>query len=191
MNLVKKLVGLVYESNPIVYSKTTSMFTKYGKFDFQAYRDGEHEYLAIMSQKFLGLKDSIVYIHSETHECNPFAHEVCYCNNQMDMALKMIRKDGGVVIFYSRDGRDIDDFLQEINARKLETKKNVMHKAKIKFKIKMKEREYHTLGFILDNLNLSSIKLVTSDPKVIDITQQLRIKITKRVLNISFGYGRK
>jgi GTP cyclohydrolase II len=189
MGFVKKLVSLVYNQNFIVYSKITSMFTKYGKFDFQAYRDGQQEYLVIKHQNFSGLKNSIVYVHSEIHECNPFSHDMCYCNNQMNMALKMIHESGGVVIFYSQNAHDIDGFLQEINARKLGVKKNVMTKAKINVSIKMKERKYHTLAFILENLKLSAIKLVTNDVKVIDITQQLGIQISKRVSSISFEYG--
>jgi GTP cyclohydrolase II len=107
----------------------------------------------------------------------------------MDIALKLLRKEGGVVIYYSQDMKNIDGLLQEINARKLETKGDVMTKTRVTSTLKSYIREYQTIGFILKDLNLSSIKLVTHDTNIVEVAQQLGIDIIKLAPTITFDYG--
>lgn len=189
MGIMKKLIGLIFDRNPITHSRVTSISTRYGMYKVKAYKDVEQEYLAIMSRNFSDLKEPIVYLHSEFHLCDPNDDNSCHCNNQMDMALKIIYKEGGVVMYHSQDGRNIDGLLQEMNARKIEGEKNAMTKTDAKLGLTAFERKYHTLGFILKDLNLSTMKLVSNDPKAVDIANQLKIDITRQVPAISFGYG--
>lgn len=188
MQIIKQITRLIYGNHSIMYSRITSIFTKYGRYQVQAYRDEAQEHLAIMSQNFFDLTKPIVYIHADHHECDPHEEGSCYCNNQMDMALKMIAKEGGLIIYTSTDGKGIDGLLHEIKARKLETERNVMTKTKINLDLNA-TREYQSLGFILNNLNLSDIKLVTSDLRAVHVADQLGIDITKRTPAITFGYG--
>ena len=186
---IKALVHFFYQKNLIKHSKIRKLFTKYGIFQTKIYKDGHNEHLVIMSRDFFDLKSPIVYIYSPTHECDPLDGDMCYCNDQMDIALKMIRQEGGVIIYYSGDVRNIDGLLEEIHARKLETKDDVMTKTKIKTYLNMDQRAYQTIGFIFEDLNLSSIKLITHDINVVHVTQKLGIEIIKRASVISFDYG--
>jgi GTP cyclohydrolase II len=191
MGIIKKLIGFVFGRNPIVHSRVTSLSTRYGMYNVKAYKDVEQEYLAIMSRNFFKVSSPIVYLHSDYHLCDPNDDNSCHCNNQMDMALKMIYKEGGVVMYHSQDGRNIDGLLSEMNARKIEGEKNAMTKTNANLGLTAFERKYHTLGFILKDLNLSTMKLVSNDPKAVDIVRQLEIDITKHVPAITFGYGKQ
>ncbi|MCH9813632.1 MAG: hypothetical protein K0U47_06770 [Epsilonproteobacteria bacterium] len=182
---MNKLISLVYGRTPIEHSNITSIFTKYGMYQAKVYKDAHQEYLALMSQNFFDLKTPIVYIHSDSYTCGHLA------SSQLDLALKMISKEHGLLIYYSNEGRKIDTLLQDINARKLQTKTDVMHKTDIKSKIKVYKKEYYTLSFILKDLNLSKIQLVSNDINAIESAVQLGINITKQVPTISYGYGRK
>jgi len=189
VSIVSELAHFFYGKNLIRHSKIRNIFTKYGIFKAKVYKDGRQEYLVIMSRDLFELETPIVYIYNETHVCDPLDDEMCYCNHQIDVALKMIRKEGGVVVYYSADVRNIDGLLQEINARKLQAKDDAMMKTKVKPVLKMHKREYQSIGFIFNDLNLSSIKLVTNDINVVHIAQQLELDIVKRASYIAFEYG--
>ncbi|MDX1295867.1 MAG: hypothetical protein R3302_06360, partial [Sulfurimonadaceae bacterium] len=161
MGILRKLAGLIFNRNPVTHSRVTTVSTRYGIFKVKAYKDAEQEYLAIMSRNFFDLNEPIVYLHSEFHLCDPNDDHSCHCNNQMDMALKMIYKEGGLVMYHSQDGRNIDGLLQEMNARKVQGEKNAMAKTNAKLGLTAFERKYHTLGFILRDLDLSTMRLVS------------------------------
>lgn len=172
-----------------MHSGITTISTKYGLYQVKAYKDGDYEYIAIMSRDFFDLKTPIVYIHSELHTCEPNDHMGCLCNNQVDIALKTVYKEGGLVIYHSPESSNIDGLMREINARKLQREGNTMRSSKSKLGLKAFGKIYHTIGFILKDLNLSSIKLVTNDPKDMDVARQLGIDVRKRVVSLSYSYG--
>lgn len=190
MGMIDKLIALVNKKNQIMHSKITKIFTKYGVYQAKMYKHDNQEYLTIMSHNFFDVKSPILYIHSDTHECNPL-DEQCHCNNQLDAALKMIREDGGLVIYSSSDGRDIDALLREINTRKLQPENEVMIGTNLKSALKGYRGEYLTLDFIFKDLSLASVQLVTNNPNIIFIIEQLGIEITKHSPSVSFGYGQQ
>lgn len=176
MGMIEKLIGLIYTRDPILHSETTTITTRYGMYKLKTYRDGHYAYLAMMSVNFFDLEEPIVYIHSESHA------------RQIDTALKMIYKEGGLVIYYSEKSSDIDALLREINTRKLGSEMDTMRKAEGTPGLKTFGRVSHTLGFILKDLNFSSMKLISDDPVDRDIARQLGIKVTNSASSITFGY---
>lgn len=189
MRIMQELIHHFYQKNLIIHSQLKNIFTKYGSFQAKIYKDGHHEYLVIMSRNFFELTAPIVYIYSESHDCNVIDHETCYCNHQIDIALKMIRKNGGVIVYYSRDVRSIDGLLKELCVREIDTISNVMTKEKIKLDLKMDQREFQSIGFIFKDLKILSMKLIAHDINVVHVSQKLNIEIIKRISHITFDYG--
>ncbi|MBD3792210.1 MAG: hypothetical protein IE918_08710 [Campylobacterales bacterium] len=189
MGMIEKLFSLVYEREPILYSGVITLPTRYGMYQIKVYRDGHYEYLAIMSTNFSDLIEPIVYIHSESHTCDPHKHQICYCGNQMEMALKMICKEGGLVIFHCQESSDIDTLLAAMKAYKPKLETGDMTESEVKPGLRTFGRVSHTLGFILKDLNLSAMRLVSDNPADADIAQQIGIEITKSASSISFWYG--
>jgi len=188
MTILNKINHFIYTKNQITHSQITTVFTKYGKFKMKAYKDETQEYIAIMSPNFFKLKQHIVYIHFDVHHCDMDEHNACYCSNQVELALKMIQKTGGLVIYSNAEDRSIDRLLEDIKTQKLEDTDATKHKDKIKFSMKDKIA-YPSLAFILRDLELKSIKLITNNAKVIDIVELLGIELFKIEPNISFSYG--
>jgi len=190
MKFFEKLVGILTKKDLITCSNITTVSTKYGLFKIKAYKKDDREYLAIMSRNFYELKDPIVYIHSNFHIHNDPNSNIRYSNNGISSILKMIYKVGGLIIYPSKDGKSIDELLQELNARKLENQKNSIYKEKINLGFTVDDYECHSLCLILKNLNLSTIKLVSSDIKLTALIERIGINVTKRVPVIAFEYGK-
>ena len=188
MNILNKINNFIYTKNEIIHSEVTTVFTKYGKFKMKAYKDDYQEYIAMMNQNFFDLKRPIVYIHFDVHHCDMDQEMSCYCANQVELALKMIQKSGGLVIYASREDASIDNLLEDINTRRLDEGNGTRNNSKIKFSVK-EEIAYPSLAFILSDLKLKSVKLITNDAKVINIVELLDINIFKIEANISFAYG--
>ena len=188
---MQELIHYFYQKNLIKHSKLKNIFTKYGIFKAKIYKDGRHEYLAIMSRNFFEVTSPIVYIYSESHDCNVVENETCYCNHQIDIALKMIRRDGGVIVYYSGDVRSIDGLLQELCVQEIDTISDKMTKEKINLDLKMEQREFQSIGFIFKDLKVDSMKLITQDINVVHVSQKLNIEVNKRVSFINFDYGDK
>ncbi|CAA6807663.1 MAG: GTP cyclohydrolase II [uncultured Sulfurovum sp.] len=190
MNIFKKINNYVDTKNEIIHSEMATVFTKYGKFQMKAYKDDHQEYIAIMNQKFFDLERPVVYIHFDVQHSEMDHDMHCYCANQVELALKMIQKSGGLVIYSSREDASIDNLLEDINTRRLDEGNAIRGKSKIKFSVK-ETIVYPSLAFILSDLKLSNVNLITNDEKVIDIVELLGINILRIEPNISFDYGNK
>lgn len=191
MGIIQDFMHFFYHKNLIRHSKIKKIFTKYGIFQVKIYKDGHHEFLVIMSRDFFELETPIVYSYSESNDCDVAEHTMCYCNHQIDVALKMIRSTGGAIIYYSADVRNIDGLLKELHVGKVDTVDDVMRKAKVNSELKMYEREFRSIGFIFENLAFSRMKLITHDINVVHVSQKLNIKVVERASMISFDYGGK
>ena len=188
MGLIQKLIASVCNRCQIEHTNVESIFTKYGMCLVNMYMYNQQEYLVIMSKNFFDLKTPILYIHSDTHQCNPLSG-LCSCNNQVDVAIAPIIKDGGILIYCSIDSTGIDNMLRKINIEKKELPSEVLKGTNLKSALKGYRGEFLTIDFILKNLSLSNVELVTNNPSIIYIVEQLGITITELVPSISFVYG--
>ncbi len=165
---------------PLVTSSVASLPTQYGTFNIKAYKDGCQEHLAIMSQGFSHLDTPIVRIHSECLTGDALSSLKCDCSNQLGLALKLISEEGGLVIYHRQEGRNIG-LVNKVNAYKLQDEGYNTVGANLKLGFKEDERNYDSVGFILKDLNVSKMKLVTNNPKKIAFVESLRIEITQRI----------
>jgi GTP cyclohydrolase II len=163
----------------IIESKVANLPTKYGNFDVKAYKDGFQEHLAIMSKNFKELKVPSVRIHSECLTGDSVGSLKCDCNNQLVLALNNIAKNGGLVIYHRQEGRNIG-LVNKINAYNLQDKGYNTVEANLKLGFKVDERTYDAIGFILKDLNLKEINLITNNPKKIEFVKSCGIKIAQR-----------
>lgn len=166
--------------NPITQSNISNLPTKYGKFKVKAYRDKEQEHLAIMSQNFSDLDEPFVRIHSECLTGDTIGSLKCDCSNQLDLALELIGKNGGLVIYHRQEGRNIG-LVNKINAYNLQDKGYDTIEANLKLGFKEDEREYSAIGYILEDLKVKNMKLITNNPEKINFIKSLGIEIVERI----------
>jgi GTP cyclohydrolase II len=164
----------------IIQSKIANLPTKYGTFDIKAYKDGSQEHLAIMSKNFSEIEIPIVRIHSECLTGDAIGSLKCDCNNQLDLALELISAQGGLVIYHRQEGRNIG-LVNKINAYNLQDQGFNTIEANLKLGFKEDERDYKAVEFILKDLGLKKMKLITNNPRKINFFENSGIEIVERI----------
>ncbi|KIM03432.1 MAG: GTP cyclohydrolase [Sulfurovum sp. AS07-7] len=164
----------------IIVSKIANLPTKYGNFNIKAYKDGCQEHLAIMSKNFFELEVPMVRIHSECLTGDTFGSLKCDCNNQLHLALELIAKEGGVVIYHRQEGRNIG-LVNKVNAYCLQDEGYNTVEANEKLGFKADEREYSAVEFIIKDLGIKKMKIITNNPKKLSFLDELDVEIVERI----------
>lgn len=188
MGVMNKLINFVNEKSQIKHTGITKILTKHGMFQAKMYKHQDQEYIVIMSQNFFEIKAPIFYIHTDKHACDSL-EEFCGCSYPISVALKMIHKEGGLILYSSRDLKDIDALLHEMSAKKLVSSNEVVTSRNIKSVLKGYRGEYLTIDFILKDLKMSHVQLVSDNQNIIYIIKQEGISIVNQTSAISFEYG--
>lgn len=164
----------------IIESNIANLPTKYGNFRIKAYKDGNQEHLAIMSLDFETLEAPFVRIHSECLTGDTLGSLKCDCQNQLDLSLKFIAKNGGLVIYHRQEGRNIG-LVNKVNAYALQDKGRNTIEANVELGFKEDERDYRVVGYIFENLGIKELKLITNNPAKLKYVESLGVEIVERI----------
>ena len=164
----------------IIQSNIANLPTKYGKFKIKAYKDAHQEHLAIMSQDFETLDAPYVRIHSECLTGDTLGSLKCDCQNQLDLSLKFIAQQGGLVIYHRQEGRNIG-LVNKVNAYALQDQGRNTIQANLELGFGEDDRDYSIVGHIFNDLGVKKLKLITNNPKKIQYVESLGIEIIERI----------
>ncbi|MDO8455064.1 MAG: GTP cyclohydrolase II [Sulfurimonas sp.] len=165
-------------------SNIANLPTRYGKFKIKAYKDGSQEHLAIMSLDFFKLEIPLFRIHSECLTGDTLGSLKCDCNNQLHLALELIAKEGGLVVYHRQEGRNIG-LVNKVNAYNLQDNGCNTIEANLQLGFKEDEREYSAISFILKDLGVTKAKIITNNPEKIAFLEQSGIEIIERISAIT------
>ncbi len=164
----------------IEQSNCANLPTKYGKFKIKAYKDGAQEHLAIMSENFDNLEIPYVRIHSECLTGDTLGSLKCDCQNQLDLALKFIASQGGLVIYHRQEGRNIG-LLNKVNAYALQDQGRNTIEANLELGFNEDDRDYSIVKYIFNDLGVKKLRLITNNPKKIAYVESLGVDIVQRI----------
>lgn len=164
----------------IIQSNIANLPTKYGKFKIKAYKDGNQEHLAIMSQDFENIDAPYVRIHSECLTGDTLGSLKCDCQNQLDLSLKFIAEQGGLVIYHRQEGRNIG-LVNKVNAYALQDQGRNTIQANLELGFGEDDRDYSIVGHIFKDLGVKKLKLITNNPKKIEYVESLGVEIVERI----------
>ena len=164
----------------IIQSNIANLPTKYGKFKIKAYKDGNQEHLAIMSQDFENIDAPYVRIHSECLTGDTLGSLKCDCQNQLDLSLKFIAQEGGLVIYHRQEGRNIG-LVNKVNAYALQDQGRNTIQANLELGFGEDDRDYSIVGHVFNDLGVKKLKLITNNPKKIKYVESLGVEIVERI----------
>ena len=166
---------------PLKMYAETNLPTQFGVMRFRTYRDDAmNEPLAILSGIMDTSRSVNLRIHSSCITSEVFASCKCDCKQQLDHALDYISRHSGLIIYLHQEGRGIG-LGDKIRAYALQEQGYDTIEANEMLDLPIDARSYRQAIEILQELEISSVNLLTNNPEKISALERAGVQVTARI----------
>jgi 3,4-dihydroxy 2-butanone 4-phosphate synthase/GTP cyclohydrolase II len=170
--------------------------TAYGDFTAVAFREkltGKH-HVALVKGEVAGHENVLVRVHSECLTGDVFHSLRCDCGEQLEQALAQIEAEGrGVLLYMPQEGRGLG-LLNKLKAYELQENGLDTVEANLELGFPPDMRDYGIGNQILADLGLSTIRILTNNPKKIlgiegfglNVVEQMPIEMPPKAENVRY-----
>jgi 3,4-dihydroxy 2-butanone 4-phosphate synthase/GTP cyclohydrolase II len=159
------------------------MPTAYGEFTATLFRETltGKQHVALVHGDVDGAQDVLVRVHSECLTGDVFHSLRCDCGDQLDSALTLIGAEPqGVLLYMAQEGRGIG-LLNKLKAYELQESGLDTVDANLALGFAADEREWGIGNQILADLGLTTIRLLTNNPKKVSGLEAFGLRVTEQV----------
>jgi 3,4-dihydroxy 2-butanone 4-phosphate synthase/GTP cyclohydrolase II len=157
--------------------------TVYGEFTAIAFREtltGKH-HVALVKGGVEGAENVLVRVHSECLTGDVFHSLRCDCGEQLEQALAQIAgEDRGVLLYMAQEGRGIG-LLNKLKAYELQENGLDTVEANIELGFPADARDWGIGNQILADLGLTTIRILTNNPKKITGLEGFGLTVVEQV----------
>jgi len=163
----------------------TELTTHFGDFDFRCFAFGTHEEDNILCLVKRPLPEvPLVRIQSACYTAEIFRSLDCDCHEQLEKSLQMIQNVGGIFIYIICDGRGAG-LLNKVKGLELGRTEGLdTSDAYRRLNLAQDPREYSRVAKILQHFGISSIQLLTNNPRKIQGLIDSGIRVKREPLEI-------
>jgi 3,4-dihydroxy 2-butanone 4-phosphate synthase/GTP cyclohydrolase II len=157
--------------------------TAYGEFAATLFRETltGKQHVALVKGDVDGANDVLVRVHSECLTGDVFHSLRCDCGDQLDAALQLIGAEPcGVLLYLAQEGRGIG-LLNKLKAYELQEAGLDTVDANLALGFAADQREWGIGNQILADLGLTTIRLLTNNPKKVSGLEAFGLKVTEQV----------
>jgi 3,4-dihydroxy 2-butanone 4-phosphate synthase/GTP cyclohydrolase II len=162
---------------------TVRLPTAYGDFTAIAFREkltGKH-HVALVKGEVEGADDVLVRVHSECLTGDVFHSLRCDCGEQLEQALGQIgQEERGVLLYMAQEGRGIG-LLNKLKAYELQENGLDTVEANLELGFPADARDWGIGNQILADLGLSTIRILTNNPKKITGLEGFGLTVVEQV----------
>lgn len=157
--------------------------SKWGDFDMIAYAQQSEDrmaHLAFVHRDADLQKPVTVRIHSECLTGDLFGSSRCDCGDQFDEAMNIISKSKGILIYLRQEGRGIG-LIPKLKAYNLQDQGLNTIDANVHLGFEPDQRDYDIAIFMLKDLGVKSINLLTNNPEKLSAVNMSDIQLNERI----------
>jgi 3,4-dihydroxy 2-butanone 4-phosphate synthase / GTP cyclohydrolase II len=157
--------------------------TTYGEFTAVAFRETitGKPHVALVKGEVEGAEGVLVRVHSECLTGDVFHSLRCDCGEQLDQALRLIAaEERGVLLYMSQEGRGIG-LLSKLQAYELQETGLDTVEANLELGYPADARDWGIGNQILADLGLSTIRILTNNPKKLTGLEGYGLTVTEQV----------
>ena len=157
--------------------------TPYGEFSIYGFEDStnQKEHLVLAMGDISNGEPVLARVHSECLTGDALFSMRCDCGPQLQSALEHIAKEGrGLILYLRQEGRGIG-LINKIKAYHLQDSGLDTVEANEELGFGADMRQYDMCKTMLEHLSVSSLKLMTNNPRKIKALTEQGIEVVERV----------
>ena len=185
---IRDLVAYRWREEAILTREVETIIpTQFGDFGVVGYKSSvdDMEQIALVRGDVSGKEGVLTRIHSECLTGDTFGSMRCDCHDQLQDAMSAIAEEGEGVIVYTRghEGRGIG-LLGKLRAYRLQDQGLDTVEANLELGFAADARHYGVAGQVLNDLKVSSIRLMTNNPEKVTQLAELGVEVAERVPHV-------